>query len=201
MSTQPRQPHELNHVRIFDEGAVKSRLNDLTAIFVSELATEEMRKINDKAKRQFKTPPVCDWSLQQMVDKYEEQAQKEAQKVLEQERLFYVDSISENIKRTLTQIAKQLRFMVWSVDENEKPYKLQIIVEKAMKPDYRGNWDFCDTQYVGEHDFERLRQIGLVSARLDEFRDYAPYFNEDLKKLWSDAHDLAHLETVRKGEI
>lgn len=195
-----RSPHELNHVRIFDAGAVKSRLDELTATFVSELATDEMRKIADKAKKQFKTPPVCDWTLPQMVEKHGEEARKEAQKVLEQERQAYVDSISENIKRHLTQIAKQLRYLVWSVDEDGKPFKFQVISEKAMKADERGRWDFAQIQYVGDHDFERLRQIGLVSSRLDEFRDYAPYFSEELQKLWASCQDLAHLETVVKRE-
>jgi hypothetical protein len=36
--------------------------------------------------------------------------------------------------------------------------------------------------------------------RLSEFQDYVPYFSEELKKLWHEAHDLATLEYVRKED-
>lgn len=200
MSVRPRDPCEVNHVRLFDAGAVKSRLDELTSAFVNQYAMEEMRKIADKAKRKFQPLPAYNLSLPELYEKYGEQAKKEAQKVLEQERQSYVDYMTDYIKRNLTQIAKQLRFMVWVVDERGRPYKLQRIIEKAMTADTRGKWDFREIQYVGDHDAERLNQISLLSSRLDEFRDYAPYFNEELKQLWETATELATLETIYKEQ-
>jgi hypothetical protein len=198
MSAQPRQPHELNHVRLFDAGSVKTRLDELTAILVSEAATAEMKKRAMEAKRNFQEPPSYDLPLPKLYELFGEQARKQSQEILEMERKAYADSISDYVKRTLTTISKQLRLAVYTIDENGKLYKLQVITEKMMKADHQGNWDYADVQYVGNHDYERLHQIGLLQSRINEFRDYAPYFDDELKKLWKTANDLSQLETVKK---
>lgn len=204
MSLTPRQPHELNHVRLFDAGAVKSRLDELTQLSVSELATQEMKKRANQALREFRTPEPYDLPLPKLYELYGEEARKQAQNVLELERKGYVDSLNDYNKRNLTTLIRQLRFLVWSVDENGKAHKVQIITEKTMKPNYRGDWDFADVQYIDQNTqqgIERLHQIGLLQGRLTEFKDYAPYFNEEIKKLWQDATDLATLQSVRKETI
>jgi hypothetical protein len=200
MSITPRQAWELNHVRLFDAGCVKTRLDELTALFVSEMATAEMQRLALKAKKRFETPQPYDLPLPKLYELFGEQARKQAQEVLEKERQGYVDSISSYILRILVQVCSQLRFMVYTVDENGKPCKVQRITEKIMKPNYRGDWDFQQVEYVGDHDFERLQQIGLLLNRLEEFRDYMPYFNEDEKKAWDIAVGLSNLEVVVKEE-
>jgi len=200
MTIQPRDPRSLSHVPLFDEGCVRSRLQELTSALISEFATEEMRKIADTAKRSFQPIPVCDWHPVELEQKYGEQAQSEAKKVLEQERQAYVDYIADYIKQNLTQIISRLRYLVWTVDENEKPCKLQHIIAKEMAADIRGNWDYREVEYVANHDVERLQQIRFMSHRLTAFRDYVPYFNKELKKLWQETTELTTLETVKKGE-
>jgi len=196
--TKPRSPDSLSHIQLFDKGAVNSRLRELTLAFIGQYATEKMRKICDQAKRNFEPIPVCNWHQTELEEEFGEQAQKEAQEVLEKERQSYVDSLSDYIKRTLSQVIRQLRFLVWAVDENGKPYKLQHVIAKENTADGRGNWDYREVEYVGDHDFGRFEQIRLLNHRLAEFSDYVPYFNDELKKLWHDANDLATLEIVRK---
>ena len=196
--TEPRDPRSLDHIRIFDEGCVRSRLQELTLLFISQHATEKMRKVTDQAKRKFQPLPVCDWSHSVLEEEYGEKALKEAQEVLETERRSYVDLMTPNIQRDLTRLIKQLRYLVYAVDEGGKPYKLQHIVETAVTPDHQGNWDLRETAYVGEHDTERFHSIRLLNHRLAEFRHFVPYFNDELKGLWSTANDLATLEIVHK---
>jgi len=199
MSVQPRSPDTLNHTVLFDDGCAKSRLEELTKLFIKKFELEEAEKIWDKAKRQFKTPPTFNYIEAELEIMYGKRAREEAEKVLEAERQAYVSYLSDYIKTNLTRVSKQLRFMVYAINEKGEPYKLKIIVEKMFKALPKGDGYYeCEEEYVGEHDFDRLNQINLTRGRLNEFKDYEPYLSEELKKLWVEAQDLATLERVKK---
>ena len=191
-----RAPETLNHTSLFSEDCVKSRLQELTAWFIEGFALDEMTKIVDKAKRKFEPVPQYDFSQQQLTEKFGETARKQAEAMLEQERKAFVESRMENIKDKLSLVIRQLRSMVFVVDEEGKVSKLKIVIEKVVEPSDRGG--VHDIQYVGERDFLRFEQIGRVRSQLGEFNEYVPYFSEEVQALWNQALELGNLETVRK---
>lgn len=194
----------LTHNQVFNEWCIKSRIEELIKAFMSKLEHEERKKLE---QQQFKEAiekgeiPKFKWrelSQGERYERYHEKAEKEAWKILEQERKNYVESKSAYIKKTLQQIIKRLRFMVYTVDAKGNPQKVKIYIERVNRPDHKGEWQTRDIMYVEDYDFERLDQINRVRARLNEFRDYVPYFNDELCQLWREASDLANLEIVRK---
>jgi hypothetical protein len=80
---------------------------------------------------------------------------------------------------------------------NGKLTKATHIIERVVARDHSGNYVERDITYVGDHDFQRLSQISALQTRLSEFRDYTPYFNEELGKLWNEVTELATLEIVQ----
>jgi hypothetical protein len=199
MST-PRAPHEVNHVYLFDAECVKTRLDQLTAIFVNEMAMAEMEKRAMEAKRKFKEPEPTDIPLNKLYEIHGETARAKALEVLEVERKNYVDSLNDYIQRNLTQLSQQLRFLVYTVNEKGQPLKLKYVITKKMKLDYDGNWNYMDEQSLGDETFsdvEKLQAFARLQTRINEFVDYVPYFNEELKSLWQKCVNLTQLETVR----
>lgn len=179
--------------RLFDEGCAKTRLKELTEGFMSQLALKEMEKRADEEKRAFK--PVSEY--QGHKEQFREQATIEAQKVFEQERQNYVTEISNYIRNSLLIIQRRLTNMVYAVDLQGKPFRIQILNERIVAPNHRGEMEERDDAYVLDHDYERLKQINVWKSHLTEFEQYAPYMSETLKELWNKVLELANLETVR----
>jgi hypothetical protein len=149
MSINVRKPETLDHTRLFDEGCVKSRLDELTKAFIAKFAHDEMLKMADKAKRAFKPIPMYpQYSESALMEKFGEQARKQALKILEQERQEYVNYHSERIKAILNKIIKRLRFLVYAIDEKGKPTKLKVIIEKVTEPDFMGKYRTHEIMYV-----------------------------------------------------
>jgi len=200
LSIAIRNPETLSHTYLFDEGCVRTRLDELTRAFISKFETEAMQRIVDKAKRNFEPIPTFNFIQSELEQKYGERAKEEAQKILEQERQLFINSRTETIKKALTQIIQRLRFLVYAVDSEGKPYKLQIFMEKIAHYNSNGTVSFPQELYVGDRDFERAKDILNTSARLKEFELYLPYFSEELKDFWNEATELGNLEWVDKDK-
>lgn len=196
-----RKGRNLDHLRLFDEGCVKTRVDELTKAFISELALEEMRDIADRARRAFKPIPSAPrYSQQALIEKFGEEAERKAKEILLQERQNLVDARMEYIAKTLRQIIKQGRFLVYTVDEEDKPRKVKIYVEKMSQRDRLGKESILsDVLYIESYPsgVERLNQIWSLKTKLGRFRDYEPFLNDETYKLYHDASELLSLETVR----
>jgi hypothetical protein len=202
----PRGSESLDYVQTFDEGCLKTRCNELIQGFISKLEKEEHDKLREeeyrKALEEKKPPKPFHWrelSQGEKTERYFEKAEELAEKVIEQERQNYVDARTERDKKQLEAIMKRLRFLVFTVDEEEKPYKLKIIYEHILKRNSRGDWHKKTIQYVGDHDEERLHQINTMKNKLRELKDFVPYYPEEVKELYEEASELATLEVVRKN--
>jgi len=192
----PREGSELSHTHVFDEGCVKSRFKELYEAFINKFAHEEMQKIALQAKKQFKPIPTYNYDFAKLEERFGEKAKKLAWEIIEQERRNFVESRSDYIKKTLETIIKQLRPLVWTVNEKGKPEKIKIFRETVVKTDFKGEWHKTTIEYVGHYDFETYQHINRLISRLAEFREYIPYMNEELLKLWNQANELASLEIV-----
>ena len=199
MSIEARSGESLTHTAVFVNGCVKSRLGELYRLFIAKFTHEERQKIVDKAKRAFKPIPQDTSIFSDLEEKFGDKARKRAFKVLEQERQNYVDFKSDYINRNLKCIIPQLRFLVFIVDEEGKPRKAKIYIEKIMKSDGKGNSRLVDVCYIEniQQGVERLAQIGRVRNKLPDFKEYVPYMKKDTLKLWKEAQDLASLEMLR----
>lgn len=199
MSLEPRGASSLDHTKCWDSGFVKTRLEELTRLFIAKFTHDDLLKMAMKAKRSFKPVPMYHPENPHYGrETFSEKARKKAEKVLEQERQNYVDGRAEKDKTVIVEIARKLRFMVWSVNEEGQPEKLKIIVERGSSPHPKGGVIIHDVMYVADHDFVRFRQIIMLKNRLEQLRTYAPYYSKEIKKLYEEAMDLATLEVVRK---
>ncbi len=201
----PRSASSLDHVRLWDEGCVNTRLKELKALFMTKLEFDEQAKLRQehfrkmlKLKKPLPRPQSRELSQGEKEERYGEKASELANEVFEQERQNYIDARSERDKNVIAEIARKLRFLVWTVDEEGKPTKLKVIVERVVRPSDQGGTQ--DIQYVGDRDFERLHQINALKLRLEQLRTYLPYYSEEIKKLHEEAVDLATLEYERKEE-
>lgn len=198
MSLQPRKGRTLDTL-IFDEGCAKTRVNELTQLFISKLQHDDLLKMVDKARRAFK--PIPTFKLPEGKNReevYGERARKLAEKVVEQERQNYVDARAEKDKDMIVEITRMLRFMVWTVDEKGKPTKLKLIVERIVRPTDQGGTH--DIQYVGDHDFGRLHKISSLKKRLWQLKQFVPYYSKEIKKLYNEATYMGSLEYFHKKD-
>lgn len=199
MSIEARAGETLTHTQVFSSGCVKSRLQDLYKLFIAKYNQEEQKKIRDKAKRAFKSIPPATSIFSELEEKFGVRARKKAFKVLEQERRNYVNHKSEYITKTLKLIIPQLRFLVYVPDEEGKPRKAKIYIQKMTKSDGRGQARICDVCYLESfpQGIERLAQIGGLRNKLRDFKQYVPYMSNHTFELYCEAQDLASLEMVR----
>jgi len=195
MSISPRSAETLDHTRLWDEGCVKSFIEETTKNLIEIYSLEDMRAMAMKQKRAFQ--PVTPYPLSEVEvrDKFYEKAKQEALKILEQERKNYVAFHSDRFKKIISQIIKQLQFLVYYVDENGKPQKGKIIVERKVVLDdvAKGTWIERDMQYFEIYTaegIERVNQISGVMARLNELSDYIAYGDIELQELYRQALDL-----------
>ena len=196
MSLEPREGKNLDML-IFDQGCNKTRLNDLTQRFIAKLQHDDLLKMADKARRDFKPIPMFELPKDKNIEQvYGAKARKLSEKVLEQERQNYVDARAEKDKNLIIEIIRKLRFYVWTVNEKGEPQKLKLIVERVVRPTDQGG--IHDIQYVGDHDFERLRQINAMKNRLGQLSLFVPYYSEEVKKLYDEARELSDLEYFYK---
>ena len=199
MSLEPREANSLDYILCFDEGCRKTRLNELIQGFIAKLAQEQTRKEALQARKEFRTFEGFKLPKGKNISEvYGDKARKLAEKVLEQERHNFVDGRAEKDQNVIAEIKRKLQFMVWTIDEEGKPEKFKMIVERVTEPNYRGDYVTHDIQYVGDHDKERLQQINMLRNRLEQIRPLVPYFSKDIQKLWHEAMDLATLEYMRK---
>ena len=198
---QPRDAGSLGYIQVWDKGCIETRLKELIRLFMTELEFEEKDKLREKEFRKAieskKPPKASQWkplSQGERQDRYFGKARKLAEKILEQERQNYVDARAERDKKLIVEITRKLAFMVYGVNEEGKPTKLKVIVEKADIPDGRGGKRRQDRQYVGDYDIERLRQINLLKDRLQQLRNFVTYYPQEIRKLYNEALDLVTLE-------
>lgn len=203
MSPEPRDGATLDYIQLWDHGCIRTRLNQLTQEIMSKLEHEFRENIRAKHfKEQIKQgkplplPKQPVFSQGEKVERFGAKARKLAEKILEQERQNYVDFRSERDKPLIIEIHRKLRFLVWTVDEKGKPAKLQIIIERVVRPSDQGGTH--DVQYVGDHDKERLRQINAMMQRLEQLSPYVPYYSKEIKKLYNEALYLGTLDVIRK---
>jgi hypothetical protein len=195
----PRDSGSLDYIQVFDEGCLNTRKNKLIQEFISELQHEDMLKMADKARREFKPIPMFKLpDNKNATEVYGEKAKKLAEEVIEQERQNYVDARTEKDREKLEAIIKRLKFLVFAVNEEGKPEKLKVFVEQVTKTNYRGDWITQDIQYVGDHDTKRLAQISDLKGMLFQLKDFVPYYPETVKRLYEEAINLATLEVIRK---
>jgi hypothetical protein len=192
-----RDGQNLDHLSVFHEGCVDTRLKELTQYFIGQFATEEMRQMAMEQRKAFKQIDPYPFNQEEVRQKFFDRAKLEAEKILEQERQNLVDFKSDYIKTVLTQAVKSLNQLVY--DSTGAKYKM--LVEKAVSPDPSGRWDSRDIVYVGDHNFALLDLIGKVSGRIKQFNDYRPYLSEELKALFQEADSLSSLEIVRIEKV
>ena len=199
MSIEARAGESLTHTEVFSSGCVKTRLDRLYKLFIAKWQHEERQKIVDKAKRSFKPIPQDTSHFTQLEEKFGDKARKKAFEVLEQERQNYVDWKSDYIIKTLKLIIPHLKFLVYVPDEEGKPRKAKIYIQKMTKSDGRGQARICDVCYLESfpQGIERLAQIGPLRNKLRDFKEYVPYMSNDTFELYCEAQDLAILEMVR----
>ena len=191
----------LGCVELWDPRRYQTRHEELTQAFLAQLINEDMQREALEAKKRFE--PVTPYHFENPYygrEKFIDQAKKLAEETIEQERKIYVDSRAERDKAMITEIARQLRFFVYGVNEKGEAEKLKIFVERVTEPNHRGDYETHDIMYVGDRDFQRLNQINALKQRLGELSDFYPYYDEEVKALYDQAAELGSLEVVRKGE-
>ena len=200
MSLKPRDSASLDYTKCFDNGCVKTRLNELIRGFIAKLALEQTHREALKAKKQFKTYEGFKLPKGKNIEeRFGEKARKMAEKVLEEEKKNYADSRAEKDKNIIEEIKRKLAFLVWTFDEEGKPTKLKVTVERVTSPtDQGGVHDIMYCGVRGQEGFTRFRQIIMLRNRLEEIRALVPFFKKDIQKLYQEAIDLASLEYVRK---
>jgi len=200
MSIEPRSGQTLSPNAVFDEGCAETRLKELTLLFITKFAHEDMEKIADEARRAFKPiPPYEHGGDTFLYEKFGEQARKEALKILEAERKAVVEYRAEYIKNTLNIIIRQLRFLVFTDKGKGKIYikKMQIEGRIGQNAPSEREVSYFESYPEG---IEHLERIGRVLNRLSELNDYVPYLSVELRDHWIQAKALANLETVREWE-
>lgn len=187
-----RDGHNLDHMKVFDEGCVKSRLKDLTVHFIAKFATEDMRRLAEEQRRAFQPVTPYPFNPEEVQEKFFEQAKKEAEKILEIERQNLVDHESDYITKMLKARIKTLKELVYDNNAN----KLKMYAERTVNADSSGRWDMRDIVYVGNHNFALLTLIGNASPP-HYLNDYEAYMNDEVKALFNEANSLSSLEIVR----
>ena len=199
MTLEPRDASSLDYITLWDEGCVKTRRNQLVQGLISKLALEQTHREALQARKEFRTYEGFKLPKgKNLEETFGEQARKEAEKILEQERKNYIDARAERDKSLIVEIARKMRFSTWIVNEKGDPEKLKVIVEHVTKKNHKGDSITRDVQYVADHDFDRLRQINSLLDRLLQLRPYFPYYPEEIQKLYEEALELGTLEYVRK---
>ena len=204
----PRDGSTLDYIRLWDQGCVKTTLNERKAIFMHKLEVDEKAELRAKHfKKQLKLgkplPPLPPVSLAQgeKEKRYGEKARKLAEKILEQERQNYVDFRQERDKNLIIEILRKLRFLTWTVDAEGKPTKVKIIMDRVTEPDHGGNWRAHDIHYIGDRTSNRLNQINSLKNRLAQLRAYAPYYSPQIRILYEEAVAMGSLEYVHKKDL
>ena len=129
-----RNSASLDFIQVFDGGCVTTRRNELIQGFISKLTHDDLLRMAEKARRAYKPVPM--FKLPEGKNRWEtygEKATKLAEEVIEQERQNYVHARLDRDKNLIQAIAKSLRCLVWTVDEEGKPTKLKVVVEKVNK--------------------------------------------------------------------
>lgn len=201
MNIEPRNGFELSPNAVFDEGCAETRLKELTLLFITKFATEDMEKIADEARRAFKPIPPYEHGGDStfLYEKFGEQARKEALKILEAERKAVVEYRAESIKNTLNIIIRQLRFLVFTEHGKGKIYIRKVPIEGKVgqnAPSER-EVEYFESYPEG---VEHLERIWRVRNCFTPLNDFVPYMSVELRELWMQARALANLETVREWE-
>jgi len=186
---------------VFDESCYRSRLEQLTKEIIERMWAEEMEKIRDEAKHNFKTPPVDESIFAQREAKFGEAAKKEAIAIIKEERRLVVENMAPYIKTTLENLIPRLRNIVFGVDKKGKPFKRKIRVEKMTVEDGsgKGNYIVTDVQSF-DGDIEAFQHYERLASRVGEFNAYASYMPSDLAQLYAEARDLCSLEIERMAD-
>jgi len=199
MNIEPRNGFELSPTAVFDKQCAETRLKELTLLFITKFATEDMEKIADEARRAFKPIPIYEHGgdSEFLYAKFGEQARKEAEKILEAERKALTEYRAESIKKTLNIIIRQLRFLIYSEHGKGKIYIKKVPIEgkTGQNAPSEREVEYFESYPEG---VEHLERIGRVLSCFRELNDYAPYFSIELHDLWRQAQDLASLERVRE---
>lgn len=192
-----RDGAQLNPSQVFDKGCAETRLREVTSQLIQQYVKEDLEKFALEYKKAFKPVPPYPLNESEIVEKFGYTAETEARKILEQERKNLVDFQSEYIKDVLERTIRKLRWLVYNGAE-----KVKIILDK--EPSYRATSkdapSMRDIMYFGDHDFERYEAFCRTRDVLEKFRDYRPYFNEELLGLWNEAMELSNLEVVEKAK-
>ena len=190
------QPQNIDPTRVFDKGCYESRVRELSNLILEQLVSEDVKKFAKECRQSGEVVTPYPLNEIEIRAKFGETAKTEALRIVEEERRLCVAERADYIKNTLKIVIKRLRFLVFT----DKGTKGKIIIEdnKSIRDIdgtgfHKGSLTYFETLDGG---VERLQQIGGVTSKLSEFVDYLPYMTDDLLALYTEAQDLANLETV-----
>jgi len=179
---------------VFDEGCRESRIRELTDKIVNYILLQrELKAWALEHKKRFETIPP--YRLEENYARLYEEAHKEAERIVEQEKKNVVLARTIYIRNTLNLIIRRLRFLTFTEHGKGKVY----IEKKFVHADRGSGYDERDIPYFekwpdGE---QRFQQINAAISRVSEFRDYVEYFSDELTALWKEFSELESFEFIR----
>jgi hypothetical protein len=184
MSTDPRDVASLDYIQLWDEGCVRTRLNELTQIFMAKAIKEDMEKIADEAKRAFKPVPTYNAEGINLSEKFGAQAREEAEKILEVERQIFVDSRSEKLKPMLSEIKNKLNSLMFENDNKSSLVKPTFVSRRVDTGSITYSENYMS--FFGEKNRDRLQAVSDIQQRLREFGYMLSYVSPEIKGLWEE---------------
>ena len=200
---QPRSISSLDYSRLFDEGCVKTRLNQLTQRFIAKFEHDDMLKIADKARRAFKPIPTYKHPIGKKREQMHKRARKEAEKVLELERKAFVKSRERGLFNRLTVIGTRLRMLMFALDETGKFVKGTFVSRVVHTGGHSYHQNYV-TFFGTDQDAERMRSINQLKQVLRRDKYMLPYVSPEIKTLWDEIGEIItpdHYETWHNKQL
>jgi len=185
-----------DNIDTFSQERYEDRLNHLTNLIMEKLVKEDLKQWALEHKKKFEPIPPYPYNEAEIRERFYEKAQKEAERIIEQERKNFVRQREKHITRHLNLIIKQAKLLVFTANGKGKIYRKKVAIRGSVPKEssgFRDDFYFEDDNPTGREIY--FQYVKLRNA-LSPYRQYVPYMSEKVSSLWREAHRLLDLEIV-----
>lgn len=203
MSLKPRSLSSLDYTQLFDEGCVRTYKNRLIQHRISELAQEQTRKEALQARKEFRTYEGFKLPKgKNLKDLFGEQAETEADEIIEQERHIFAESKEAWLLKLLKRARNSLKMWMLLVDEEGNIVKPTFVNRVIDSEDGIRRQIYADV--FGEKDPDRITIVNSLKGKVANVSYLIPYSSDEVKALYAEVNKLAtpdHFEVWRNNQI